>query len=144
VILALNTRCIQRWDADHGARDPGRGARGRFLRQRGYGRIVLCGNSGGDSLAAFYQAEGITVTTTPYGVPFDLRPEQLRPVGMAMLAAHPGRAPRARPARHALLALLARVPPCQLAPPRLAPWFSSRHMPNLFRRRIGDLPNLAR
>ena len=94
--------------------------------------------------AAFYQAEGITVTTTPYGVPFDLRPEQLRPVGMAMLAAHPGRAPRARPARHALLALLARVPPCQLAPPRLAPWFSSRHMPNLFRRRIGDLPNLAR
>ncbi len=71
------------------------GAGIRFLRQRGYQRIVLCGNSGGGSLAAFYQAEaeGITVATTPDGGAFDLRPEQVSPVdGMAMLAAHPGRA----------------------------------------------------
>ena len=57
---------------------------------------MLCGNTDGGSLSAFYQAaaEGITATTTPDGVPFDLRPEQPPQVdGMAMPAAHnPGRA----------------------------------------------------
>jgi hypothetical protein len=39
------------------------------------------------------EAEHISITTTPDGMPFDLRPEQLPPVdGLAMLAAHPGRA----------------------------------------------------
>ena len=95
-ILALNTRYIANDSTlvmERAIQDLGAGV--NFLRQRGYERIVLCGNSGGGSLAAFYQAEaeGITVTTTPDGVPFDLRPEQLPPVdGMAMLAAHPGRA----------------------------------------------------
>ena len=95
-VLALNTRYIANDSTlvmERAIQDLGAGV--NFLRQRGYERIVLCGNSGGGSLAAFYQAEaeGITVTTTPDGVPFDLRPEQLPPVdGMAMLAAHPGRA----------------------------------------------------
>ena len=56
---------------------------------------MLLGNSGGGSLAAFYQAEAeqIRVTTTPDIFSFELRAEQLPPVdGMAMLAAHPGRA----------------------------------------------------
>ena len=92
-ILALNTRYVATIRAlimERAIQDLGAGV--TFLRQRGYERIVLCGNSGGGSLAAFYQAEAerITITTTPDGVPFELRPEQLPPVdGMAMLAAHP-------------------------------------------------------
>ena len=95
-ILALNTRYVANDSAlimERAIQDLGAGV--RFLRQRGYQRVVLCGNSGGGSLAAFYQAEAerLTVTTTPDGVPFDLRPEQIPPVdAMAMLAAHPGRA----------------------------------------------------
>lgn len=95
-ILALNTRYVANDTAlvmERAIQDLGAGI--RFLRQRGYERIVLCGKSGGGSLAAFYQAEAehLTVTTTPDGAPFDLRPEQLPPVdGLAMLAAHPGRA----------------------------------------------------
>src|SRR5438132_708192 len=95
-ILALNTRfagndvtltmerCIQ---------DLGAGI--AFLRAEGYKRIVLLGNSGGGSLAAFYQsqAERLTISDTPDGRPFDLANEDLPPVdGLAMCAAHPGRA----------------------------------------------------
>jgi len=95
-ILALNTRfagndatltmerCIQ---------DLGAGV--AFLRAEGYRRIVLLGNSGGGSLAAFYQsqAERLTITDTPDGRPIELSKEDLPPVdGLAMCAAHPGRA----------------------------------------------------
>jgi pimeloyl-ACP methyl ester carboxylesterase len=95
-ILALNTRfagndttltmerCIQ---------DLGAGI--AFLRREGYQRIVLVGNSGGGSLAAFYQsqAERLTIRDTPDGRPIDLAPADLPPVdGLAMCAAHPGRA----------------------------------------------------
>ena len=95
-ILALNTRfagndatltmerCIQ---------DLGAGI--AFLRREGYKRIVLLGNSGGGSLSAFYQsqAEHLTIRDTPDGRPIDLTPEDLPPVdGLAMCAAHPGRA----------------------------------------------------
>jgi pimeloyl-ACP methyl ester carboxylesterase len=95
-ILALNTRfagndvtltmerCIQ---------DLGAGI--AFLRAEGYRRIVLLGNSGGGSLAAFYQsqAERLTITDTPDGRPLELSREDLPPVdGLAMCAAHPGRA----------------------------------------------------
>jgi pimeloyl-ACP methyl ester carboxylesterase len=95
-ILALNTRfagndvtltmerCIQ---------DLGAGI--AFLRAEGYRRIVLLGNSGGGSLAAFYQsqAERLTITDTPDGRPIELSKEDLPPVeGLAMCAAHPGRA----------------------------------------------------
>lgn len=95
-ILALNTRYVANDTAlimERAIQDLGAGI--GFLRQRGYERIVLCGNSGGGSLAAFYQAEAekLTITTTPDGAQFELRPEQLPPVdGLAMLAAHPGRA----------------------------------------------------
>jgi pimeloyl-ACP methyl ester carboxylesterase len=95
-ILALNTRYVANDSAlimERAIQDLGAGV--RFLRERGYERIVLCGNSGGGSLAAFYQAEAehLSVTTTPDGVPFMLRAEQIPPVdGLAMLAAHPGRA----------------------------------------------------
>ncbi len=95
-ILALNTRYVANDTSlimERAIQDLGAGI--AYLRRHGYERIVLCGNSGGGSLAAFYQAEAerLTITTTPDGVPFDLRPEQLPPAdGMAMLAAHPGRA----------------------------------------------------
>jgi hypothetical protein len=95
-ILALNTRYVGNDSTlimERAIQDLGAGI--GYLRGLGYERIVLLGNSGGGSLAAFYQAEAeqIRVTTTPDGVPFELRAEQLPPVdGMAMLAAHPGRA----------------------------------------------------
>src|SRR5689334_125215 len=66
-----------------------------FLRREGYRRIALLGNSGGGSLAAFYQsqAERLTLRDTPDGRPIDLAPADLPPVdGLAMCAAHPGRA----------------------------------------------------
>lgn len=95
-ILALNTRfagndvtltmerCIQ---------DLGAGI--SFLRAEGYKRVVLLGNSGGGSLAAFYQsqAERLTITDTPDGRAFEISKEDLPPVdALAMCAAHPGRA----------------------------------------------------
>jgi pimeloyl-ACP methyl ester carboxylesterase len=95
-LLALNTRyagndttllmerCIQ---------DLGAGV--AFLRSQGYKRVVLIGNSGGGSLAAFYQcqAERLTVNSTPDGRPIDLAAADLPPAdGLAMCAAHPGRA----------------------------------------------------
>ncbi|GIH13909.1 alpha/beta hydrolase family protein [Rugosimonospora africana] len=67
----------------------------RSLRERGYERIVLVGNSGGGGLAALYQsqAEHPTITATPAGDPPDLTAAELPPVdGLIMLMAHPGRA----------------------------------------------------
>ena len=95
-ILGLNTRYVANDSTliiERAIQDLGAGI--GYLRKLGYERIVLLGNSGGGSLAAFYQAEAeqISVATTPDGVAFELRPEQVPPVdGMAMLAAHPGRA----------------------------------------------------
>ncbi|WP_205717676.1 serine aminopeptidase domain-containing protein [Actinomadura soli] len=66
-----------------------------FLRERGYEKIVLIGNSGGGGLTAFYQsqAESPTVTATPAGDPPDLTKAALPPVdGLVSLMAHPGRA----------------------------------------------------
>jgi pimeloyl-ACP methyl ester carboxylesterase len=94
-LLALNTRyagndttllmerCIQ---------DLGAGI--TFLRNQGYRRVVLIGNSGGGSLVAFYQsqAERLTIATTPDGRPIDLTQDDLPPAdALAMCAAHPGR-----------------------------------------------------
>lgn len=70
------------------------GAGVRFLREKGYERIVLIGNSGGAALASFYQAqaENLTVTHTPAGEPIDLVPEDLPPADAIVLcAAHAGR-----------------------------------------------------
>ncbi len=61
----------------------------------GYRNIVLCGWSGGGSLAAFYQnqAENPTMTETPAGDAYDLTRAGLQPADALMfIAAHTGRA----------------------------------------------------
>ena len=68
----------------------------RFLRQRGFERIVLIGNSGGGSLYCFYIAQSSTpppgrLRETPAGDGLDLNAAALPPVdGFVMLAAHLG------------------------------------------------------
>jgi len=68
----------------------------RFLRGRGFQSIVVCGNSGGGSLYAFYIAQSSTappgrLTHTPAGDAFDLNAFDLPPVdGYVNLAAHLG------------------------------------------------------
>jgi pimeloyl-ACP methyl ester carboxylesterase len=75
------------------------GAGVRHLREQGYKRVVLFGNSGGGSVASLYQAqaEHFTLTTTPDGAPFDLRREDVPPVDAIVLAsAHTSRAHQLR------------------------------------------------
>lgn len=66
----------------------------RFLRSRGFDKIILCGNSGGGSLYAFYIAQSVTaaaerLTQTPAGDPVALN--DLPTVdGYINLAAHLG------------------------------------------------------
>lgn len=70
------------------------GAGVRHLRNLGYEKVLLIGNSGGAALASFYQAqaEHFTATHTPAGDPTDLSPADLPPVdGIVLTAAHPGR-----------------------------------------------------
>jgi pimeloyl-ACP methyl ester carboxylesterase len=68
----------------------------RFLRGRGFDSIILCGNSGGGSLYAFYIAQSGTappgrLAQTPAGDPLDLNAYDLPPVdGYVNLAAHLG------------------------------------------------------
>jgi hypothetical protein len=68
----------------------------RFLRARGFTNIIACGNSGGGSLYAFYQAQATTappgrLTHTPAGDPLDLNAHELPPFdGYINLAAHLG------------------------------------------------------
>ncbi|MBL0394037.1 alpha/beta hydrolase [Ramlibacter monticola] len=71
------------------------GAGVRFLRERGYEKVVLVGNSGGAALASFYQAqaEHLDIECMPDGDPAGLSPQDLPPVqGLALCAAHEGRA----------------------------------------------------
>ena len=95
-ILALNTRYVGNDTMllmERAIQDLGAGI--RYLRDQGYKKVVLIGNSGGGSLATFYQsqAENLTVTDTPDGRPIDLQASQLPPVdAIILLAAHPGRA----------------------------------------------------
>lgn len=62
----------------------------RFLKERGYERIVLLGFSGGASLLTFYQAqaEKLTATQLPDGRPSGLSPEQLPPADKLVLFGH--------------------------------------------------------
>jgi len=95
-VLALNTRYVGNDSMlvmERALQDVGVGV--QFLRDQGYRKIVMIGNSGGGSLAAFYQQQAtrISVATTPDGRAFELRREQLPPVdAIALIAAHPGRA----------------------------------------------------
>jgi pimeloyl-ACP methyl ester carboxylesterase len=72
------------------------GAYVREARQRwGYDKVVICGWSGGGSLASLYQsqAEHPTLTQTPAGDPIDLPGADLLPAdGLMNLAAHHSRA----------------------------------------------------
>lgn len=94
-VLALNSRYCggdQTLIMEHVIQDLGAGV--RFLRQRGFTRVLLLGNSGGASLMAFYQAqaEAVTICETPAGDRVNLRQEDLPPTdGIVLLAGHPGR-----------------------------------------------------
>ncbi len=95
-LLGLNTRYVANDTMllmEWAIQDLGAGI--RCLRGRGYGKIILVGNSGGGALAAMYQeqAEHLTLSTTPDGRAFDLAGDDLPPIdGIALLCAHPGRA----------------------------------------------------
>src|SRR5215510_10866615 len=68
----------------------------KFLKERGFQRVVFIGNSGGGSLYSFYQSQAVTaspgrLTHTPAGDPYDLNRFQLPPGdGIVILAAHLG------------------------------------------------------
>jgi pimeloyl-ACP methyl ester carboxylesterase len=95
-MLALNTRYIGNDSMlimERAVQDVGAGM--RFLREQGFRKIVLMGNSGGGSLAAFYQEQAtrISVTSTPDGRALDLNEDPLpKADAVALIAAHPGRA----------------------------------------------------
>lgn len=94
--LAINTRYVGNDThllMERVIQDLGAGV--AFLRREGFKRIVLVGNSGGGSLAAFYQsqAENLTINSLPDGTPFELNADDLPPAdAIALLAAHPSRA----------------------------------------------------
>ena len=70
------------------------GAMVRYLYERGYGTVVLVGNSGGASIVPYYQAQARqpTITEPPGGGP-DLTAAHLPVVdAIVMLNAHPSRA----------------------------------------------------
>lgn len=70
------------------------GAGVKWLRQQGYRKIFLIGNSGGAALCSFYQAqaEKLSITQTPAGDAIDLEQGDLPPAdGIALAAAHSGR-----------------------------------------------------
>jgi pimeloyl-ACP methyl ester carboxylesterase len=75
-------RCVQ---------DLGRGV--DFLRDQGYEKIILIGNSGGGSLSCLYQAEAETPTISsfPDGEPFNVGVLS-KADAIVLLAPHPGRA----------------------------------------------------
>jgi pimeloyl-ACP methyl ester carboxylesterase len=71
------------------------GAGVRFLREAGYERVVLIGNSGGGCIVPLYQAQAThpTITSAPCGGGPDLTQAQLDPIdGIILLNAHPSRA----------------------------------------------------
>src|SRR6202042_1474699 len=70
------------------------GATVRYLREHGYRRVVLVGNSGGGTVVPYYQAqaEHPSVTTPPGGGP-DLTAAGLLPAdALVLFMAHPSRA----------------------------------------------------
>ena len=70
------------------------GAGVQWLRERGYRRVVLIGNSGGAALVSFYQAQAESLTAHEFvdGLPTGLSSADLPPVDAIVLsAAHLGR-----------------------------------------------------
>lgn len=68
----------------------------RYLRSVGFEKIILCGNSGGGGLSAFYQAQATTavpdrLVDTPAGDAYDLNGLEMLPAdGLILIAAHVG------------------------------------------------------
>jgi pimeloyl-ACP methyl ester carboxylesterase len=95
-MLGLNTRYVNNDSSlliERVVQDIGAGV--KFLRERGYKRVIYVGNSGGGSVGALYQsqAENLTIETTPDGAPIDLTSDDLPPVDAVVLASsHIGRA----------------------------------------------------
>lgn len=95
-VLALNTRYMGNEAFlifERAIQDLGSGI--RYLKEAGYRRVCLIGNSGGAALAALYQAqaERLTISSTPSGDPVEIDTEDLPPADcIALIAAHPGRA----------------------------------------------------
>lgn len=71
------------------------GAAVSYLREQGFERVILIGNSGGAATMSFYQAqaEKLTITDTPAGDPVHIDPQDLPAAdGIALTASHIGRA----------------------------------------------------
>ena len=71
------------------------GAGVRFLRERGYERVVLVGYSGGGAIVPWYQREAVQPVTTsaPCGGGPDLTAADLEPAdAIVLMSAHPSRA----------------------------------------------------
>ena len=94
-ILGLNTRYANNEAfliMERAVQDLGRGV--RFLKEEGYRKVCLIGNSGGASLTCFYQsqAERPTVRQAPDGQLVDLVASGLVPAdGIVLIAGHHGR-----------------------------------------------------
>ncbi|HEY5091093.1 MAG TPA: alpha/beta hydrolase [Polyangia bacterium] len=93
--LGLNSRYLGNESAiimERVIQDLGAGV--RWLRDQGFERVILIGNSGGGALSCFYQAqaERLTIERTPADDPVDLRAEDLPAAGgLVIAAAHLGR-----------------------------------------------------
>lgn len=94
-VLALNSRYVNNDSTlimERVIQDLGAGV--KMLRERGYRRVFLIGNSGGAALSAFYQAqaESLTLHDTPAGDAVAIEPAHLSPAdGIVLAAAHLGR-----------------------------------------------------
>lgn len=94
-VLGLNTRYAGNEAfliMERAVQDLGRGV--RFLKEQGYKKVCLIGNSGGASLSCYYQsqAEHPTVRQAPDGQAVDLVASQLQPAdAIVLIAAHQGR-----------------------------------------------------
>jgi pimeloyl-ACP methyl ester carboxylesterase len=95
-MLGLNTRYLGSDVSlllERAIQDLGAGV--RWLREQGYERVLLIGNSGGGALVSLYQAqaENLDIMETPAGDPIRLDPRDLHPAeGIFLSAAHRGRA----------------------------------------------------
>ena len=98
--LGLNTRYVNNDSQllmERVIQDIGAGV--TFLREQGFARVVLLGNSGGGAIDALYQsqAERLTITATPDGCPIDLRQHDFPPADAIVLASvHTSRAHQLR------------------------------------------------